>query len=176
VSVQNIIAYPDPVLRCQSEPVTEFGDPLQHLIENLTETLYSTPGIGLCAPQLGRSTRVVVMDLSAGQSELELYINPVIVKKAGLAIAEEACLSIPGVTAKVMRSSHIQIQAQRSDGEGFEKELTGMQAICLQHEIDHLNGILFFDRISLIRRLRFRRALQALEADMAQQPVSAAST
>jgi len=173
MSVQDIIAYPNALLRQQATAVTEFDQTLTRLVEHLTDTLYATPGIGLCAPQLGQSRRIAIMDLSEDQTELDLYINPVIIKKSGFAIADEGCLSIPGVTAKVIRSAQILVRAQTVNGEPFERELDGMHAVCMQHEIDHLDGILFFDRLSSARRLIHRRALRRLENNEAQQTAEA---
>jgi len=158
-----IIEYPDPLLRQQAKLVERFDASLHGLIENLTQTLYSTEGIGLCAPQVGKSVQLLVMDLSRKQSEPEVFINPAIVSRAGFAIVDESCLSIPGVSAKIMRASAVTVTAQDAEGQVFEREVEGMKAVCLQHEIDHLQGKLFIDRVSRLRQLRFRRALHRLE-------------
>ena len=158
-----IVQYPNPLLRQQAVAVAEFDESLKTLANNLKETLYSTSGIGLCAPQVGHSVRLLVMDLSEDHSALEVFVNPTIRNKAGLAIVEESCLSLPGVAAKVMRSGQVLLEAQDLDGNVFEQEYEGMKAVCLQHEIDHLEGKLFIDRISRVRRILFRRTLQALE-------------
>ena len=164
MSAANIVRYPDPLLRQQAVPVTEFDDSVKTLAGDLADTLYSTSGIGLCAPQIGHSLQLLVMDLSEDQSALEVFVNPTLRKKAGFAIAEERCLSIPDVAANVMRSGQILVQAQDLEGNLFEQEYEGMKAICLQHEIDHLEGKLFIDRISRFRRMRFRRTLHLLES------------
>lgn len=162
-----IIEYPDPLLRLQAAPVEHFNATLSTLVSNLTETLYATSGIGLSAPQVGNSTQVFVMDLSEKQNEPEVFVNPQILTKSGFAIVEESCLSIPGVAAKVVRSGMVSIRAQNVDGQVFERDYEDMKAVCLQHEIDHLQGKLFFDRISRIRQFRFRRTLHRLENNAA---------
>ncbi len=159
----NIVEYPDAMLRQQAVKITSFDASTAEVSANLLDTLYSTSGIGLCAPQIGESVQILVMDLSDDHSQPEVFVNPTILKKSGMAIAEEACLSIPGVAAKVMRSGQILVQAQDINGEPFEREYQNMKAVCLQHEIDHLQGKLFIDRISSLRRYRFRQALRALE-------------
>ena len=163
MSATSIVQYPDSLLRQQSLDVTEFDDSLKALADNLKDTLYSTSGIGLCAPQIGHSIRLLIMDLSDDHSAPEVFVNPTIRNRAGLAIAEERCLSLPGVAAKVMRSGQVLLQAHDLNGDVFEREYEGMKAVCLQHEIDHLEGKLFIDRISRLRSLLFRRTLQALE-------------
>lgn len=159
----DILEYPDPMLRQTARPVTQFDAQLEQLTDNLKDTLYATSGIGLCAPQVGHSVQLLVMDLSDNHTKPEVFINPTLVSKSGLAIAEEQCLSIPGIAAKVMRAGVVQVRAYDVMGKEFERELEGMSAICLQHEIDHLNGMLFIDRLSKLRRFRFRRILRALE-------------
>ncbi|MFK7861321.1 MAG: peptide deformylase [Granulosicoccus sp.] len=162
-----IVEYPDPILRQRAKPVEDFNESTQVLVANLIETLYSTSGIGLCAPQVGQSTQILVMDLSDKQNDPEVFMNPVILAKAGFAIVEESCLSIPGVAAKVIRSGVISIRAQNQEGQLFEKEFDGMKAVCLQHEIDHLEGKLFIDRLSRLRRFRLRQKLHRLENNAA---------
>lgn len=157
-----IVEFPDERLTTPSAPVRQFNIELSDLIDNLTETLYATTGIGLSAPQVGRMQQVMVMDLSDDHSNAQVFINPTIVSKAGFAIADEACLSLPGINAKVIRSAEVVVSACNKSGIQFETTLNGMSAICLQHELDHLNGILFTDRISALRRLQFRSTFAAL--------------
>ncbi|MFK7892370.1 MAG: peptide deformylase [Granulosicoccus sp.] len=167
----DIVEYPDPVLRQVAKPVSVFDAALQELTDNLTDTLYCTSGIGLCAPQIGYSQQLLVMDLSEDQTKLEVFINPKILSKSGFAIAEERCLSIPGVAAKVIRAGVVQISAQNIQGQTFEQTLEGMSAICMQHEIDHLQGTLFIDRVSRLRGLLFKRALRSLDVKHARATV-----
>ena len=163
MAILKIIEYPDPLLRRQASPVTQFDANLAVLIDELIQTLNATPGIGLSAPQVARSLQLMVMDLSDDKSAPDVLINPQILNKAGLAIADESCLSIPGITAKVIRSNAIRVRAQDSTGDTVEREFEGMHAVCVQHEIDHLQGKLFIDRLSRFRRYRFRHQLRSLE-------------
>lgn len=158
-----IVQYPDTRLRSRSDAVDSFDSNLQSHIDALRNTLYETSGIGLSAPQLGENKRVLVMDLSEDRSSFECYVNPMILKKSGLAFVQESCLSLPGIKANVIRAAQVTVRAQTASGDTFERELEGMYAVCLQHELDHLDGILFIDRISRLRALRFRRTLRALE-------------
>lgn len=178
MSLLPIVEYPDGRLRLQAAEVTVFDKNLQELIDNLTETLYATSGIGLSAPQIGKSARALVMDLSDNQSACEVFINPQIQNKAGMAFVKESCLSLPGISANVIRAAQVSIKAQDINGHEFNRELEGMQAVCLQHELDHLDGLLFIDRISRLRAFRFRRTLKSLEqraVDSGDPTVSACS-
>lgn len=158
-----ILEYPDERLRTPAAPVTVFDAALGSLIDDLVETLHASTGIGLCAPQTGDLRRVLVMDLSDDGSAPQAYVNPEILSRSGLAIVEESCLSLPGIAAKVMRSGQVRVRASDRNGQTFERDLDGMHAVCLQHESDHLDGKLFTDRLSALRRLRFRSAFAALE-------------
>ena len=171
-----IIEYPDERLRTQADPVTVFDAALGSLIDDLVETLHATTGIGLCAPQTGNSRRVLVMDLSGDGSAPEAYVNPEILSRSGFAIVDESCLSLPGITAKVVRSAEVRVRASGRDGRTFERDLEGMHAVCLQHESDHLDGKLFTDRLSRLRRLRFRSAFATLERAARQRAEPPAGT
>lgn len=168
--ISPIVLYPDPVLRTVCAPVAEFDEQLATLVSSLANTLYSSSGIGLAAPQIGVSEQVLVMDLSEDHSDLSVYINPRITNKAGLAIVEETCLSLPGVAAKILRAGMVNVSAFDAQGCAFEQELDGMQAVCLQHELDHLHGKLFIDRLSRVRRWGVRKALNKLETQTQQEP------
>jgi len=158
-----IVEYPDPILREQSVPVADFNSAVSALVDNLIDTLNSTTGIGLSAPQVGCSYQIMVMDLSEDKSDPQVLINPKIVSKSGFAIAQESCLSIPGVSANIIRSGSIRIVAKTLSGSSIESDFENMHAICVQHEIDHLQGKLFIDRVSRLRKLRFKNTLNALE-------------
>ncbi|MFK7889647.1 MAG: peptide deformylase [Granulosicoccus sp.] len=163
MSIRKIIEYPDSVLRRRTARIEHFDDKLLRLVEDLKDTLYSSTGIGLSAPQIGESERMLVMDLSDNHSAIEVYVNPAILNKSGMAFVEESCLSLPGISASVVRAAQITVCAQDVRGDTFERVLEGMPAVCLQHELDHLDGTLFIDRISTLRSLRFRKTLKALE-------------
>lgn len=163
MTVLNIVEYPDPVLRKKAKPIRDLNPSIISVVNDLVDTLHSTTGIGLCAPQLGYSLQIMAMDLSANQNDTEVLINPEIVSKSGFAVVQEQCLSIPGVSANVMRAGVVSVKALDSYGKAFERTYEGMHAICIQHEIDHLEGTLFIDRISSVRRFRFKKILDALE-------------
>ncbi|MFN3232277.1 MAG: peptide deformylase [Alphaproteobacteria bacterium] len=152
-----ILEYPDPRLRQPSKPVTVFDDDLNSLIDRLLETLYATHSIGLSAPQLNDHRQVLVADLSEDQSDPQIYVNPQILSKGAWGFVEERCLSVPDVVGNVIRATRIRVRAQDRHGVFFESDLTGMNAVCLQHEMDHLAGKLFVDRLSIFKRLRLRR-------------------
>ena len=151
-----ILAYPDPRLRERCAPVATFDTALARLVDDLFDTLYATSGIGLSAPQLGALQRVLVMDHSGSAEAPEVYVNPELLQRAAIGIVEESCLSVPGVTGNVFRATRVRVRAQDPTGATFERDLDGMPAVCLQHEIDHLDGKLFIDRLMPWRRLLFR--------------------
>ncbi len=155
--------YPDEVLRKKAEPVKEFNDGLQRLIDNMIETMYSAPGLGLAANQVGVLKQVLVIDVSTGEEEeseessLMVLVNPEIVLQEGEIESEEGCLSIPDYTTIVKRSEKVKVKCLDRHGETREIEGEGLLAKALQHEIDHLNGILFVDRIGRIKKEFFKK-------------------
>ncbi len=147
-----------------SAPVDDFDADLASLVQDLVDTLHGTAtGIGISAPQVGDLRRVLVMDLTNDRNGPEVYVNPEILSRSTPGLVEESCLSIPGVVGNVVRSTELRVRALDRHGAPFERALTGMHAVCLQHELDHLDGKLFIDRLSLLRRIGFRlkRALGA---------------
>jgi peptide deformylase len=156
VAVQPILEYPDPRLSRRSLPVTAFDAELAGLVDDLVGTLASAGGIGLSAPQLGVLRRVALADLSGGTDAPEVYVNPAIVARSAFGLVEESCLSVPGVTGSVIRATQLRVRAQDPSGQPFERDLEAMHAVCLQHEIDHLDGTLFIDRLFWPRRLLIR--------------------
>lgn len=154
--VLTILEHPDPRLRQPSAPVDVFDTEVAQLADDLLETLYATSGIGLSAPQTGAHRRVLVMDLSGNATDPQVFVNPEILSRAAFGIVEESCLSVPGVTGNVWRATKIKIRAQDRTGQAIERDLDGMQAVCLQHEVDHLDGKLFIDRLWFFRRLMLR--------------------
>lgn len=153
MTVLTIAEYPEETLRGHSEPVDDFSEVLRTLADDMLETLASRGGIGLSAPQVFCSKRIVVTDISGDGAEPEIYINPEIVSRSAPGIVQESCLSLPGVSGNVVRSTQATIRAQSINGDTFEKNLSGMHAVCLQHEIDHLNGVLFTDQMISIKNL-----------------------
>ena len=159
-----IIEYPDPRLRLSAQPVTRFGNSVGTLVDDLLETMYASGAIGLCAPQADVLQQVLVMDVSGNESEPSAFINPRIIESARPGIVEEECLSVPGVMARVFRATQVRVEAEDVNGETFVRELEGMKAVCLQHEMDHFEGKLLVDHVSFLRRWRIRAKARAREA------------
>jgi peptide deformylase len=158
VAVRPIVEYPDPRLRAVARPVEHFDEELRSLIGDLCDTLDSVGGLGLSAPQVGDDRAVFVARTGPGESELEAYVNPVLVGRSALGLVEESCLSIPGVVGNVIRPTEIRVRTWDGDGRECERALSAMAAVCVQHEMDHLEGTLFIDRLSILKRLRLRFA------------------
>lgn len=147
--------YPDPVLAQKAKPVTEITPELKKLVDDMAETMYANEGIGLAAPQVGESIRLVTIDLSGPevQGDLRVLVNPEIVAKSEETVeTEEGCLSVAALRAKVKRSAEVTVKAQDLDGNDVTIEADDLLAVCLQHEIDHLDGVLFIDHISRLKR------------------------
>ncbi len=156
-----ILEFPDPRLRTVAKPVTEVNDKIRQLVDDMFETMYDAPGIGLAASQVNVHKRVVVIDVSEDKSQPLVFINPEIeVLDAELSEYDEGCLSVPGFYETVVRPGHIRVKALDRDGEAFEIEPQGVLAVCIQHELDHLNGKLFVDHISPFKRTRIRAKLE----------------
>jgi peptide deformylase len=155
-----ILTFPDPRLRQQAKPVKQVDDDLRRLVDDMFETMYAAPGIGLAAIQVNVPMRVVVIDLSDDKNEPLCLINPEIVEKAGTEETEEGCLSVPGYFENVTRAERVRVRALDRDGEPFELDTDGLLAVCIQHEIDHLDGRLFVDHISSLKRQRIRKKLE----------------
>lgn len=161
MAVLDILEFPDPRLRTRAEPVREVSDATRTLIDNLFETMYAARGIGLAATQVDVHQRVLVIDLSEDHSEPQVFINPeVTVLEPELGEYDEGCLSVPGFYETVQRPRRVRVAALDRNGESFTRELDGLLAICLQHEIDHLDGKLFVDYISPLKRQRIRKKLE----------------
>ncbi len=152
--ILTIVKYPEPVLQQPGEPVTEFNDELRQFVADLFETMYTAQGIGLAAPQVAVSKRVTVIDLSAGKDPAQkmVLINPEIIHREGKLYEEEGCLSFPEIREKVVRAAKVKIRAQDENGKWFEAEGEELLSRCMQHEIDHLDGVLFIFRISGLKR------------------------
>lgn len=162
--ILRIRKYGDPVLETPAEPVTEFNGELRQLAEDMFETMYANKGIGLAAPQVGVSKRLAVIDASAGEdpSAKLILVNPVILVKEGVQIGEEGCLSIPGFREDVKRAYRVRVRAQDLEGSFFETEGEELLARVIQHEIDHLDGILFLQHLSLLKRDLIKRKIRKL--------------
>jgi peptide deformylase len=163
-----ILEYPDPRLRLKAEPVSAFDPSLAQLVDDLVETLHAHKAIGLSAPQVDDRRQVLVIDNSGDGSAPQVFVNPEIRSRAAWGLVEESCLSVPGVVGNVIRATQVSVRAQDRHGESFTRELTGMDAVCLQHEVDHLAGKLFIDRLSIFRRLRIRARARAAARRLAE--------
>ena len=155
-----ILNYPDPRLRTVARPVEVVDERIRQLTEDMLETMYAAPGIGLAATQVNVHERVVVMDLSENKTEPRIFINPEIIQADGKEVMEEGCLSVPGVYEKVERAEHVVVRALDADGNSFDLEADGLLAVCIQHEMDHLMGKLFVDYLSNLKRQCIRKKLQ----------------
>jgi peptide deformylase len=154
-----ILEFPDPRLRKRAAPVPAVDADVRQLIDDLLETMYAAPGIGLAATQVDVHRRVLVADISPDGSSPNALINPVILERDGHAVSEEGCLSVPGYYEEVERAEHIRVRYLDRDGAQVETEMHGLLAICIQHEIDHLDGKLFVDYLSEAKRSRIRKRL-----------------
>jgi peptide deformylase len=164
--VRSIVKYGDPVLERAAEAVTEFDTPeLTELVSDMWETMYAAKGVGLAAPQVGVSKRISVIDISVGEREEEkiVIINPQVVFKEGSQTGEEGCLSIPGFREPVTRANKVKVVAKNVRGETVELEGDELLARAFQHEIDHLNGILFISHLSTLKRDMIRRKIRKLQ-------------
>ncbi|UCE79814.1 MAG: peptide deformylase [Nitrospiraceae bacterium] len=160
MAILDIRKYPDTVLSKKAESVTDFNADLQQLIDDMTETLRATPtGIGLAAPQVGVSKRLAIIDLGRGTNEFSLYviINPVLSEKEGCIETVEGCLSIPDMEARIQRYEKVRMRGLNREGRAVELDANGLLAIALQHEIDHLDGLLLINRLSPIKREFFKK-------------------
>jgi peptide deformylase len=163
--LREIVKYPDPVLEQPGEPVTEFNDELRVLVDDMFESMYEAKGIGLAAPQIGLSKRLTVIDLSFKEKPEDkiVLINPEIVFRAGKQHEEEGCLSLPEIREKVTRAAKVRVKAQDLEGKWFELEGEELLARAFQHEIDHLDGILFFRRVSALKRDLILRKIRKMQ-------------
>ena len=159
-----IFTYPDRVLRTKAKPIKDIDGDLQELIDAMADTMYRAPGIGLAANQVGELKRILVYDLSPRENgrHLSVLINPEIVQAEGKMVHEEACLSVIDFSSEVTRDSEIKVRGYDRHGKPVDIEAEGLLAICLQHEIDHLNGTLFIDRISSLKRSLYKKKLKKI--------------
>ena len=166
MALLEILEFPDPRLRTVAKPVQQVDDATRQLIDNMFETMYEAPGVGLAATQVNVHLRIVVIDVSEDQSQPLVFINPEItVLDEILCDYDEGCLSVPGFYETVTRPEHIRVTALDREGQPFEIEPEGLLAVCIQHEVDHLNGKLFVDHISNLKRDRIRKKLEKKHHD-----------
>ncbi len=160
MAVLTILEYPDPRLRKVASAVAAVTPDVQRLVRDMAETMYAAPGVGLSATQVDVHKRIIVMDVSETRDRLQVFINPVIVAAEGEAENEEGCLSVPGYYDKVTRASRVRVRALDAHGNPFELDAEGMLAVCVQHEMDHLLGHVFVDRLSPLKQARLAARLR----------------
>lgn len=163
MAMLEVLHYPDPRLRNRARPVEDVDDRVRQLVDDMLETMYAAPGIGLAAVQVNVPLRVITIDCSEARNEPVCLINPTIEAEEGEIEAEEGCLSVPGVYESVTRSRWVRVRALNRDGEPFELEAEDLLAVCVQHEVDHLEGKLFVDYLSRLKQARIRRRTKKLQ-------------
>jgi peptide deformylase len=165
--ILKIVKYPDPVLSRPGEPVTEFNSDLRKLVDDMFETMYAGQGIGLAAPQVAVSKRLIVIDLSSGKDPQDkiVLVNPEIISHDGRIYEEEGCLSFPDIREKVVRHAVVRVRAQNAKGEWFEMDGDDLLSRCFQHEIDHVDGVLFTERMTPLKRSMCNRRIRKMIKD-----------
>jgi peptide deformylase len=168
MALLDILEYPDPRLRTKAQPVTQVDDALRQLIDDMFETMYAAPGVGLAATQVDRHLRFMVIDVSEAKDEPRVFINPEILVRTGSQVYQEGCLSVPGIYADVTRADTVRVRALDRHGEAYELDADGLLAVCIQHEMDHLEGKVFVDYLSPLKREMVRRKLEKQQRQRAQ--------
>ena len=164
MALLTILEYPDPRLRTKADPVSAVDDSTRALIDNMLQTMYAAPGIGLAASQVNVHKRVIVIDISEERDAPHVFINPELTLSGEVVETREGCLSIPGIHEPVARREQVQVQALDRNGELFSLQASGLLSVCIQHECDHLEGKLFVDYLSNLKRVRIRRKLKQKQA------------
>lgn len=175
--VRDVLIYPDPLLKQKAKPVARIDDDIRQLVKDMAETMYAEEGVGLAATQLGIPKRIIVIDTSPRQEgqKLHVFINPELVSAEGRTKYTEGCLSIPGEAEEIERFAKVSVRALNEEGQQFELEAEGLLAICLQHEMDHLDGVLFVDRLSALKRGLIRKRMLQYVADRKRNAKTRAS-
>ena len=169
MAIRTILEFPDPRLRTRAQPVSRFDADLHRIVDDMLETMYAAPGIGLAATQVDVHQRLIVIDLSADRNDPLVLINPEILVREGEVATEEGCLSVPGYFDEVKRAAKIRVRAQDRDGNTLERDCEEMLAVCVQHEMDHIDGKLFVDYLSNLKRERVRKKLEKERKERAAQ-------
>ncbi len=161
MAILPILKYPDPRLKTKAAKVTEFNEELEKLASDMAETMYKAPGVGLAATQVDRHIRLIVIDVTEEKNDLKILINPEIVSSSEETKPwEEGCLSVPGIYDKVTRPANVRVRAQDLKGNSYEMDCDGLLAVCVQHEMDHLDGVVFVDHLSMLKKQRIRHKIQ----------------
>jgi peptide deformylase len=174
MAILTILEFPDERLRKKAVPVEAVDDSIRRLVEDMLETMYAAPGVGLAANQVNVQKRVIVIDVSEEKNQPLCFINPVLLSKGGEEEMDEGCLSVPGVFEKVCRANSVRVRALDREGNPFELDAEGLLAVCIQHEIDHLEGKLFVDYLSPLKRQLVRKKLKKEQRQRSAQAVSKA--
>jgi peptide deformylase len=167
MTILNILRYPDPRLKKRATAVPGVDDQIRRLVRNMAETMYAAPGVGLAATQVDVHKRVIVIDISQTKDKLLVLINPEILESAGISSCEEGCLSVPGVYDKIERAERVKIRSLGLDGKSYEFEADGLLAVCIQHEMDHLEGKVFVEYLSRLKQARIRAKMRKQERETA---------
>ncbi|MGD8591240.1 MAG: peptide deformylase [Gammaproteobacteria bacterium] len=162
MAILTVLHYPDPRLRKVAEPVELVDDTIRQLVDDMFETMYQAPGIGLAATQVDQHKRIITIDISEDKSQPLCLINPEIIASEGVERMEEGCLSVPGIYEPVERAEQITVKALNREGRSYEMQTDGLLSVCIQHEMDHLQGKLFVDYLSELKRKRIRKKLEKL--------------
>jgi len=160
MTLLTILEYPDARLKRIAAPVTEFTPAIKKLVDDMAATMYAAPGIGLAATQVDVHKRVIVIDISEAKNDLKVFINPEIIVADGEIVGEEGCLSVPEYYESVRRAAHVVVRAQDATGKTFELEATDLLAVCIQHEMDHLKGIVFVEHLSQLKQIRIKNKMK----------------
>ncbi|WP_437517130.1 peptide deformylase [Sorangium sp. So ce1099] len=169
MAIRTILHYPDPRLRQKAQPVGDITPEIVKLIDDMAETMYAAPGVGLAATQIGEPHRIFLVDIAADNepSNLLVFINPEIVRQEGQQTGPEGCLSFPGISEDIKRAGHVNVRARGRDGATFEIAADGLLAVAIQHELDHLDGVLMIDRMGTLKKRIVQRKMQKRGAEAA---------
>src|SRR5687768_12135537 len=172
MTIREILEYPDPRLREVGEPVAAVTPEIQELVDDMAETMYAAPGCGLAATQIGVKLRIFVVDCAEEEepSDLRVFINPEIIEKDGQVVWAEGCLSFPGAREDIKRAERVKVRALDRSGQSFELEADGLLAVAIQHETDHLNGVLMVDKLNALKRRMMGRKLAQARKDQHESP------
>jgi peptide deformylase len=163
MALLSILKYPDPRLNTVAEPVIDINQQIRRLVDDMAQTMYAAPGVGLAATQVDVHKRIIVLDVSETKDQLMVLINPEILESSGEAECEEGCLSVPGVFDKVKRAERVRVAALDVNGDRFEFDASNVLAVCVQHEMDHLKGIVFVEYLSMLKQERIAKKMRKSE-------------
>jgi len=169
MAILDVLTYPDPLLARVADPVKIIDNKIKRLVDDMAETMYAAPGVGLAATQVSELKRMMVIDVSEEKNQLRVFINPEIIKKEGTAVNEEGCLSVPGFYDKVERAETVMVTALDRDGQRFTINASGMLAVCIQHEIDHLDGKVFVEYLSPLKSNRIKNKLVKRQRELERE-------